>query len=74
MHFDGEKDCILKIDAYISHLLHIPFPEKLDDTLWAEKWAQAQFLIEKGVLGEVTKNDTDRAGQAVRSGLRAARQ
>lgn len=42
---------MLKIDAYISHFLHIPHPEDLDDTTWAEKWAQVRFLAEKGVLG-----------------------
>ena len=42
---------IFKIDAYISHFLHIPFPEQLPDTLWAEKWAQVRFLAENGVLG-----------------------
>ncbi len=45
----------MKIDAYISHFLHIPFPEQLDDTKWAEKWAQVQFLAEKGILGAKKK-------------------
>ncbi|EKT3957692.1 hypothetical protein DK150_550074 [Flavobacterium psychrophilum] len=39
------------MDALISHFLHIPFPEKLTDTAWSEKWAQVKFLAEKGVLG-----------------------
>ena len=34
----------------ISHILHIPFPEQLSDTAWSEKWAQVQWLIEKGIV------------------------
>ncbi|WP_164879208.1 hypothetical protein [Flavobacterium cerinum] len=44
---------ILKIDAFISHFLHIPFPENLTDAQWAEKWAQVKFLAEKGILGNL---------------------
>ncbi|WP_271782222.1 hypothetical protein [Aquimarina algiphila] len=43
----------MKIDAYISFVLHIPYPEQLNDTVWAEKWAQVRFLAEKGVLGDL---------------------
>lgn len=41
---------VFKIDAMISHILHIPFPEQLDDDLWAQKWAQVQWLIDKGIV------------------------
>ena len=41
---------VFKIDAMISHILHIPFPEQLSDYVWAEKWAQVQWLIEKGIV------------------------
>jgi hypothetical protein len=41
---------VFKIDAMISHILHIPFPEQLDDDLWAQKWAQVQWLIENGIV------------------------
>ncbi|MGB1294862.1 MAG: hypothetical protein ACPG6V_05230 [Flavobacteriales bacterium] len=41
----------LKINALISHFLHIPFPEELSDTVWSEKWAQVNFLIDKGIVG-----------------------
>ncbi|WP_168197003.1 hypothetical protein [Flavobacterium alkalisoli] len=47
----------MKIDAMISHFLHIPFPEELSDTQWAEKWAQVQFLAEKGILGNKMTGD-----------------
>jgi hypothetical protein len=48
---------IFKIDALISHFLHIPFPERLSDTEWAQKWAQVQFLAEKGLLGGVKQDN-----------------
>ena len=35
----------------MSHFLHIPFPEKLDDDIWAIKWAQIGWLAENGFLG-----------------------
>ena len=38
----------------ISHILHIPFPEQLSDMVWAEKWAQVQWLIEKGIVAPKT--------------------
>lgn len=41
---------VFKINALISHVLHIPFPEELSDTLWAQKWAQAKWLIDKGIV------------------------
>jgi hypothetical protein len=47
---------VFKIDAMISHILHIPFPEQLSDLLWAEKWAQTQWLIDKGIF--TPKNKT----------------
>lgn len=34
----------------ISHILHIPFPEQLSDDVWAEKWAQVKWLIDKGII------------------------
>ncbi|MBW7839232.1 MAG: hypothetical protein H3C36_06285 [Chitinophagaceae bacterium] len=44
-------DLIFKADALISHFLHIPFPEELDDETWSRKWAQINWLSEKGILG-----------------------
>lgn len=41
----------LKMDALISHFLHIPFPEDLPDDLWAIKCAQVGWLGDKGILG-----------------------
>lgn len=41
----------MKADALISFFLHIPFPEQLDDDVWAMKWAQIGWLAEKGFLG-----------------------
>lgn len=34
----------------ISHILHIPFPEQLSDIVWAEKWAQVKWLVDKGIV------------------------
>lgn len=34
----------------ISHILHIPFPEELDDYKWAQKWAQVKWLISQGIV------------------------
>jgi hypothetical protein len=51
---EDEHDIVFKIDAMISHFLHIPFPEQLSDTLWAEKWAQVQWLIDKGLVAPKT--------------------
>jgi hypothetical protein len=34
----------------ISHILHIPFPEQLDDAVWAQKWAQVKWLIENNIV------------------------
>jgi len=36
--------------------LHIPFPENLDDETWAIKWAQINWLSEKGLLGFKVKD------------------
>jgi hypothetical protein len=47
---DNDKDIVFKIDAMISHVLHIPFPEQLSDTVWSEKWAQVKYLIDKGII------------------------
>ncbi|WP_162304181.1 hypothetical protein [Chryseobacterium mulctrae] len=46
----------MKADALMSHFLHIPFPEKLDDDTWASKWAQIGWLADQGILG-VKKKD-----------------
>lgn len=43
------------MDAYISHFLHIPFPEDLTDEVWSIKWAQLKFLADAGVLGQQMK-------------------
>lgn len=34
----------------ISHILHIPFPEQLSDEVWGLKYAQVQWLIDKGFI------------------------
>jgi hypothetical protein len=39
----------------MSHFLHIPFPEQLDDETWANKWAQLNWLAEQGILGAKNK-------------------
>ncbi|MFJ1492651.1 hypothetical protein [Capnocytophaga canis] len=44
-----------KADALISHYLHIPFPEQLDDETWAIKWAQVGWLAEQGILSPKIK-------------------
>ncbi|MEG3974566.1 hypothetical protein QT970_08065 [Microcoleus sp. herbarium8] len=41
---------VFKIDALISHVLHIPFPEQLPDSVWVLKWAQVKWLIENGIV------------------------
>ena len=46
---DG-KDEVFKFDALISHFLHIPFPEQLDDETWAMKIAQVKWLGDQGIL------------------------
>ncbi|CAM2904212.1 hypothetical protein [Flavobacterium frigoris] len=38
----------------ISHFLHIPFPEKLTDDIWINKWAQVKWLIKKGLVAPKT--------------------
>ncbi|MCG8208475.1 hypothetical protein, partial [Tenacibaculum finnmarkense] len=43
-------DLYFKADALISHFLHIPFPEKLTDDVWAIKWAQINWLSTQGIL------------------------
>lgn len=34
----------------ISHILHIPFPEKLPDEVWALKWSQVKWLVDVGIV------------------------
>lgn len=41
----------------ISHVLHIPFPEQLSDEVWAVKWMQTKFLIDKGFLGKTVDSN-----------------
>lgn len=41
----------------ITHYLHIPFPEDLDDEVWMEKWMQVLWLFEKGMLNVKPKQD-----------------
>ena len=43
-------DFVFKIDALNSHILHIPYPENLTDTVWAMKWAQVKWLIDSGIV------------------------
>ena len=47
---------VFKIDAMISYFLHIPFPEQLSDLVWAEKWAQVKWLIDKGIVVPKTES------------------
>jgi hypothetical protein len=42
---------IRKIDALVSFYFHIPFPEKLPDEVWIEKYRQIEWLAKKGMLG-----------------------
>ena len=37
-------------NALISHFLHVPFPEQLDDDTWIEKARQVKWLESKGIL------------------------
>ncbi len=46
----------MKADALISHFLHIPFPEQLSDDVWAQKWAQVNWLADQGILN-VKRNE-----------------
>jgi hypothetical protein len=39
----------------ISHVLHIPFPEQLEDYVWAQKWAQVQWLVAVGIIAPINK-------------------
>ncbi|WP_165764216.1 hypothetical protein [Flavobacterium oreochromis] len=50
MAVESNADIVFKIDAMISYILHIPFPEQLSDTVWAEKWAQVKYLIDQGII------------------------
>jgi len=34
----------------MSFYLKIPFPEKLSDEVWAEKWHQLKWLADKNLL------------------------
>ncbi|MBQ3658003.1 MAG: hypothetical protein II956_14375 [Bacteroidales bacterium] len=49
--FPTFTDEIRKADALISLYFHIPFPEKLDDEVWIEKFRQIEWLADKGLLG-----------------------
>ena len=57
MHHRDDRDTNRKINALISYYLHIPFPEDLENEVWAEKWAQIKWLTDKGIIGsEKSKN------------------
>lgn len=38
--------------------MHIPFPEELNDEIWAEKWSQLQWLTDKGIIGAKNSGGT----------------
>lgn len=40
-----------KYNAYMSLFFHIPFPEELEDEVWAEKARQIEWLAKRGLLG-----------------------
>ncbi len=40
----------------MSLYMNIPFPEKLPDDIWFEKYRQIQWLSAKGLLGVKTEN------------------
>jgi len=43
-------DQVRRINAQLSHFMHIPFPEDLPDDVWAEKYRQFQWLVENNYL------------------------
>ncbi|KAB2918687.1 MAG: hypothetical protein F9K23_00690 [Bacteroidetes bacterium] len=40
------EDTIRKINGLLSYHLHIPHPEQLPDTVWADKWQQLLWVLE----------------------------
>lgn len=44
-----------KFNAYMSLFFHIPFPERLEDEVWAEKARQIEWLAKGGLLGVKVK-------------------
>lgn len=41
----------------MSLYFHIPFPERLSDDIWMEKFRQIQWLADKGLLGAKSPNN-----------------
>jgi len=50
-------DQIRQINAQLSHFMHIPFPEDLEDDVWLEKYRQFQWLLETNRLPITIKKD-----------------
>lgn len=48
---------VRKADALMSLYFHIPFPERLSDDIWMEKFRQIQWLADKGLLGAKSPNN-----------------
>jgi len=42
---------VRRVNALLSLFFHIPFPEDLEDEVWAEKLRQLEWLADKGLLG-----------------------
>jgi len=41
----------------MSLFMHIPFPERLSDDLWMEKFRQLEWLADQNLLGIKKNND-----------------
>ena len=48
---------IRQINALLTHFMHIPFPELLDDDTWLEKYRQYEWLLETNRLPIQLKRD-----------------
>lgn len=48
---------IRQINALLTHFMHIPFPEQLDDDTWLEKYRQYEWLLETNRLPIQLKKD-----------------
>ncbi|MBY0244938.1 MAG: hypothetical protein K2Q03_05735 [Sphingobacteriaceae bacterium] len=49
---EGIHEFIRQANALIAYYLHIPFPEKLSDEQWVEKWKQVEWLSVKKIIGK----------------------
>ncbi|MGY0034450.1 hypothetical protein [Pedobacter sp. NJ-S-72] len=50
-------DQVRRINALLSHFMHIPFPEQLDDDTWCEKYRQFEWLKDNNFLPINTKKN-----------------